>query len=89
MIVSVDPDGDLEVRTWDSPSKTWSDLKPPNLLDAEGAPTEPKFSAVAGNPQRRVFGIADGTVQQWEFFGLSPLQWSYVGSVPTELGSSL
>ncbi|KAK4043223.1 hypothetical protein C8A01DRAFT_13242 [Parachaetomium inaequale] len=86
MIVSVDPDGDLEVRTWDS--RTWSGLKPPNLLEADGAPDEPKFSAVAGNPQRRVFGVANGTVHQWEFFGLSPLQWSYVGTVPTELRAS-
>ncbi|KAL2181777.1 uncharacterized protein P884DRAFT_253872 [Thermothelomyces heterothallicus CBS 202.75] len=83
MIVDVDPDGDLEVRTWDT--RSWSDLQPPNLVPSDGAPESPKFSAVAGNSQRRVFGIADGVIHQWEFFSLSPLQWSYRGVVPTEV----
>ncbi|KAH6627826.1 hypothetical protein F5144DRAFT_577005 [Chaetomium tenue] len=83
MIISVDPDGDLEVRTWDT--KAWSGLDPPNLLAAEGAPDEPKFEAVAGTSQRRVFGVVNGTVHQWEFFALSPRQWGYLGTVPTEM----
>ncbi|KAH6850293.1 hypothetical protein B0I37DRAFT_110630 [Chaetomium sp. MPI-CAGE-AT-0009] len=83
MIVNVDPDGDLEVRTWDT--QTWSGLEAPNLLSGDGAPSEPKFSAVAGTSQRRVFGVVNGTVHQWEFFTLSPRQWGYRGAVPTEL----
>ena len=83
MIISVDPEGDLEVRTWDT--KAWSGLDPPNLLTAEGAPAEPKFEAVAGTSQRRVFGVVNGTVHQWEFFTLSPRQWGYLGAVPTDL----
>ncbi|KAL2164613.1 hypothetical protein VTH06DRAFT_3830 [Thermothelomyces fergusii] len=83
MIVDVDPDGDLEVRTWDT--RAWSGLRPPNLVPSDGAPDRPRFSAVAGCSQRRVFAVADGVVHQWEFFGLSPLQWSYRGVVPTEV----
>jgi hypothetical protein len=83
MIINVDPDGDLEIRTWDT--KAWSGLDPPNLIDAEGVPDEPRFAAVAGTSQRRVFGVVNGTVHQWEFFTLSPRQWAYVGTVPTDL----
>lgn len=101
MVISVDPDRDLEVRLWDSEPESWSNLKPPNLLDAEdngsgdagdsdensgAGPEDPKFDAVAGNSQRRVFGVVDGVVHQWEFFALAPLQWSYRGVVKTSLG---
>ncbi|KAK4245407.1 hypothetical protein C7999DRAFT_43073 [Corynascus novoguineensis] len=85
MIVNIDPDDDLEVRIWDTDS--WSSLEAPNLSASDEAPEGPKFTAVAGNSQRRVFGIADGIIHQWEFFSLSPLQWSYRGIVPTVLES--
>jgi len=85
MIVNIDPDDDLEVRIWDTES--WSDLEAPNLSASDEAPESPKFTAVAGNSQRRVFGVVDGTIHQWEYFSLSPLQWSYRGIVPTALES--
>ncbi|KAK4146949.1 uncharacterized protein C8A04DRAFT_34509 [Dichotomopilus funicola] len=91
MVISVDPDRDLEIRLWDPDAASWSGLKPPNLLDADDngagdSPEDPKFDAVAGNSQKRVFGVVNGVVHQWEFFALAPLQWSYRGVVKTSLG---
>jgi hypothetical protein len=79
-VVTVDGDGRLGMRTWNT--RSWSAVQTPNLLSVQGAPANPKFSAIAGNPQRRIFGIVDGVIHQWEFFSLSPLQWNYVGEVP-------
>ncbi|KAK4443366.1 hypothetical protein QBC34DRAFT_430807 [Podospora aff. communis PSN243] len=82
-VITVDEKGAVGMRTWDT--RKWSEVATPNLLAGKNAPTNPVFSAIAGNPQRRVYGIVDGVIHQWEFFSLSPLQWNYVGQVPTEL----
>ena len=82
-VVTVDEQGGIGMRTWDT--REWSSASTPNLLTADKAPPSPKFSAVAGNPQRRVYGIVDGNIHQWEFFSLSPRQWNYLGQVPADL----
>ncbi|KAK4157087.1 hypothetical protein C8A00DRAFT_11994 [Chaetomidium leptoderma] len=82
MVVTVDGEGGLGVRTWDT--KSWSTVEPPNLLPAAQAPTNPHFTAIAGHPRRRLYGVVNGTIHEWEFSSLSPLQWSYIGNVSTD-----
>jgi len=82
-VLTLDADGRPGMSVW-SNGKTWSAMKAPDLTPTApraAAPENPKFSAIAGNSQRLVYGIVDGAIHQWTFLSLSPWEWVYMGEV--------
>lgn len=83
MVLTVEEDGSLGVRNWNT--KTWSSMQKPNLGGSSEAPTDAVFSAVTGTAQRRVYGVVNATIHEWEFARNDPLKWTYIGTVSTGL----
>lgn len=82
MVISVQQDGGSTVRIWDS--NAWVVNQTPTF---GAAPQEllatSTFSAIAGNPQKRIYGVVNGTIHEWEFTSRQPLEWRYIGTVST------
>lgn len=86
MLLSLGEDGGVNIRTMVSDVWTINQVPSYKGLSDETPPAEAfKFSAIAGNPEKRVFGIVSGNVFEWRFTSTSLISWEFVGKVPTAL----
>ncbi|KAK0662141.1 hypothetical protein QBC41DRAFT_235269 [Cercophora samala] len=86
MIVTLEDGGRrLGVRTLDGlAGNKWTlpspEDDPAKLADQKG---DVRFTAITGNPEKRVFGMVNGNIHEWRFSSGRPRNWEYVGRVST------
>ncbi|KAK3346574.1 hypothetical protein B0T25DRAFT_571705 [Lasiosphaeria hispida] len=77
MVVTLESNGRAVVRTLSNDG--WVINQTPTFL--ETPLTELKFSAIAGNPHKRIYGLMNGTIHEWMFRSEDPLQWRHLGMI--------
>ncbi|KAK4182574.1 hypothetical protein QBC35DRAFT_467998 [Podospora australis] len=87
MLLSLGEDGGVNIRTM--VKDAWTINQVPSYTGLDGKNTPPakafKFSAIAGNPEKRVFGLVKGNVFEWRFTSGNLTSWEFVGRVPIAL----
>lgn len=63
---------------WDNSTSTWNELTHVNM---KGAPVSGGFKAIAQHHERRVYAVANGTVQEFRWETSAPLTMISVGRV--------
>ncbi|KAF7546855.1 hypothetical protein G7Z17_g8131 [Cylindrodendrum hubeiense] len=84
IVANIENDGGVVARWMQTP--LWSTQTRPTL---HGSPDDIKVSAgfkgIAGNTDRRMYGIVNGEIHEWSFEPDAPMDWNYQGQVKTAL----
>ncbi|RSL50323.1 hypothetical protein CEP54_011977 [Fusarium duplospermum] len=86
LVVNIDGEDGLVARWYDDKTAEWSQPQAPELKDSpKGMSASSNFTAIAGNGDKRLYGLVDGAIHEWTFESKAPLTWNYVGEVNTTL----